>query len=114
MCLAFLLLTSPYLVCLRHHGTSVRRFPASSPDLLHTTIIAMTSRKRDRKKLEADQSSEQPSLLDRIRNMWEFANIAQYLFLFGKAARIDEDYSIEVRIAYHQRAFMKSDWPVDC
>lgn len=34
--------------------------------------------------------------LQRIRNMWEFANLAQYIYLFGKAVKIDEDLGIEV------------------
>lgn len=28
--------------------------------------------------------------------MWEFANIMQYIYIFGKAVKIDEDFDIEV------------------
>ncbi len=45
------------------------------------------------------ESSEPPpemSLLQRIRNTWEFSNLMQYIFIFGKAVKIDEDFSIDV------------------
>jgi hypothetical protein len=29
--------------------------------------------------------------------MWEFASVMQYIFMFGKAVKIDEDFDIEVR-----------------
>lgn len=32
-----------------------------------------------------------------LRNMWEFASLMQYIFLFGEAVKIDEDLDIEVR-----------------
>jgi hypothetical protein len=28
--------------------------------------------------------------------MWEFASLMQYIFLFGNAVKIDEDFDIEV------------------
>lgn len=37
------------------------------------------------------------TLLSRIRNMWQFANLCQWIYLFGKAVRIPEDVDIEVR-----------------
>jgi len=40
-------------------------------------------------------------MLDRIRNMWEFANLAQWIFIFGKAVKIDENIDVEVSI-HHQ------------
>ena len=45
------------------------------------------------------ESSEPPpemALLQRIRNTWEFSNLMQYIFIFGKAVKIDEDFSIDV------------------
>lgn len=39
--------------------------------------------------------SEELSTLQRIRNMWEFASLMQYIFIFGKAVRI-EDIEVEV------------------
>lgn len=38
------------------------------------------------------------SLLQKIRNMWEFANVMQFIFIFGKALKIDEDFDIEVHL----------------
>jgi hypothetical protein len=40
---------------------------------------------------------EESDTLTRLRNMWEFANLAQFLSLFGKFLKIDGDLSIEVR-----------------
>lgn len=56
-------------------------------------------RKRTRDEMEAAEPEEQkqePSLLQRIRNMWEFASVMQYIFMFGKAVKIDENFDIEV------------------
>lgn len=48
--------------------------------------------------MEAVEAAKEPSLIERIRNMWEFANLAQYIFTFGSAVKIDENLDIEVRI----------------
>ena len=56
----------------------------------------MTSRKRGRAEMESPEPAPELSLLQRIRNMWEFANLMQYIFIFGKASKIDEDLTIEV------------------
>ncbi|KAI9367940.1 hypothetical protein BJX61DRAFT_526226 [Aspergillus egyptiacus] len=60
----------------------------------------MVSRKRTRSEVEApseqpEQPQEQPSLLTRLRNCWEFANLMQYIAIFGKLMKIDEDFGIE-------------------
>ncbi|KIW18765.1 hypothetical protein PV08_03054 [Exophiala spinifera] len=55
-------------------------------------------RKRTRDEMEASAPEEKktgPSILQRIRNMWEFASIMQFIFIFGKAIKIDEDFDIE-------------------
>ncbi|KAH0558720.1 hypothetical protein GP486_004635 [Trichoglossum hirsutum] len=56
----------------------------------------MVPRKRGRQEMEAESPPHEPSLLDRIRNMWEFANLGQYLFIFGKAIKVDQDLDVEV------------------
>lgn len=45
--------------------------------------------------MEAVEPAREPTLLERIRNMWEFANLAQYIFTFGRAVKIDENLDIE-------------------
>ena len=45
---------------------------------------------------EPEEKKQEPSLLQRIRNMWEFASVMQFIFTFGKAIKIDEDFDIEV------------------
>ncbi|KAF2808427.1 uncharacterized protein BDZ99DRAFT_419530 [Mytilinidion resinicola] len=55
----------------------------------------MVSRKRGRGEMESEEPAKEPSMLDRLRNMWEFANLMQYIFLFGKAVKIDENITIE-------------------
>ncbi|OAP60885.1 hypothetical protein AYL99_05887 [Fonsecaea erecta] len=55
-------------------------------------------RKRTRDEMEVSELEEkkhEPSLLQRIRNMWEFASVMQFIFFFGKALKIDEDFDIE-------------------
>ena len=48
--------------------------------------------------MEAVEPLKELSLLDRIRNMWEFANLAQWIFIFGRAVKIDENLDVEVSI----------------
>lgn len=56
----------------------------------------MGPRKRGRDEMESSEPPKETSLLNRIRNMWEFACVMQYIFIFGKAVKIDEDFDIEV------------------
>jgi predicted restriction endonuclease len=62
----------------------------------------VSSRKRGRQEMEAvEAASELPKehgMLDRIRNMWEFAALTQWIFTFGKAVKIDENVDTEVYI----------------
>ncbi|KAI1980875.1 hypothetical protein LOZ53_006127 [Ophidiomyces ophidiicola] len=63
----------------------------------------MVSRKRTRQETEnrsasvADSSvqEEHGGLLHRLRNSWEFANLVQYIYMFGKAMKINDDFDIE-------------------
>lgn len=55
----------------------------------------MVSRKRDRAEMESLESPKEMGLLDRLRNMWQFANLMQYIFIFGRAVKIDEDFTID-------------------
>ena len=54
----------------------------------------------DMEAFESTQAKEDLSLLQRLRNMWEFAAVMQYIFMFGKAVKIDEDFDIEVRYPF--------------
>jgi hypothetical protein len=58
----------------------------------------MSARKRARDEMEAEEPVEAPSTLQRLRNMWQFANLAQYISLFGDALKIDRDFDIEVHL----------------
>ncbi|KAF1831860.1 hypothetical protein BDW02DRAFT_555941 [Decorospora gaudefroyi] len=55
----------------------------------------MPSRKRAAEEMAAEEPAEEPSTLQKLRNMWQFANLAQYISLFGDAVRIDKDLDIE-------------------
>ena len=62
-------------------------------------------RKRRHEDSELDASSlavQQPGddrTLSRLRNMWEFANLMQYIHIFGSVVKIDPDLEVEVRDA---------------
>lgn len=56
----------------------------------------MASRKRARDERESSEPPKEIAVLDRLRNMWEFASLMQFIFIFGKAVKIDEDFDIEV------------------
>ncbi|KAL6868905.1 hypothetical protein ACO1O0_000228 [Amphichorda felina] len=53
----------------------------------------MPSRKRSLEAQGDGPSEETP--LKRIRGMWQFANLCQWIYTFGKAAKIDESVDIE-------------------
>ncbi|KAH8808204.1 hypothetical protein F5884DRAFT_857746 [Xylogone sp. PMI_703] len=55
----------------------------------------MVARKRGHQEMEAVEPPREPTLLERIRNMWQFANLAQWIFTFGRAVKIDEQIDIE-------------------
>ena len=46
--------------------------------------------------MEASERPKDSALLERLRNMWEFSSLMQYIFIFGKVVKIDEDFDIEV------------------
>jgi hypothetical protein len=50
--------------------------------------------------MEAVEPPKERGLLERIRNMWEFANLVQWIFIFGKTVKIDENLDIEVRLSF--------------
>lgn len=51
-----------------------------------------------------EKGKEEPGPLHRLRNCWEFANLMQYISMFGKVMKIDEDFGIEVsRVCLSQR-----------
>ncbi|KAG9244811.1 hypothetical protein BJ878DRAFT_396260, partial [Calycina marina] len=54
-----------------------------------------SSRKRGREQMESEtvEVPKEPTLLQRIRGTWEFANLSQWIFTFGKAVKIDEIWS---------------------
>lgn len=56
----------------------------------------MGPRKRGRDEMESSQPAPELSMLDKLRNTWELSNLMQYIFIFGKAVKIDEDLDIEV------------------
>jgi hypothetical protein len=45
---------------------------------------------------EPEMAPEAAQTLKDLRNMWEFASLMQYIFLFGNVVKIDEDFDIEV------------------
>ena len=57
----------------------------------------MPSRKRSLAVADGEDGENELSLQHRIRNMWQFANLCQWIYIFGKAAKIDEAIDVEVR-----------------
>ena len=47
--------------------------------------------------MESSEPASELSLIQRIRNTWEFSNLMQFIFIFGKAVKIDDDFNIDVR-----------------
>lgn len=57
---------------------------------------AMGTRKRSRSEAAAVPENEEPGLLQQIRSFWEFASLMQFIAIFGKVMKIDDDFEIEV------------------
>ncbi|KAI1476148.1 hypothetical protein F4774DRAFT_259325 [Daldinia eschscholtzii] len=59
----------------------------------------VSSRKRALRDAEPETNTQEPpqeqSLLHRIRNTWQFANLFQWIYLFGKVVKIDDNLEIE-------------------
>ncbi|KAI5462942.1 hypothetical protein BGZ63DRAFT_351780 [Mariannaea sp. PMI_226] len=55
----------------------------------------MSSRKRSFQAFEGGSDDAEHSLLHRIRNMWQFANLCQWIYIFGKAVKIPESIDVE-------------------
>ncbi|KAL9094303.1 MAG: hypothetical protein Q9165_003443 [Trypethelium subeluteriae] len=59
----------------------------------------MPGRKRKIQDVEIENVPSVPAPIDgtlrRLRNMWQFASLMQYLYLFGKAVKVDEDLDID-------------------
>ncbi|KAH8158128.1 hypothetical protein CIB48_g10117 [Xylaria polymorpha] len=59
----------------------------------------VSSRKRALRDIEPDEVGQQPpadsDLLQRIRNSWQFANLFQWIYLFGRVVKIDENIDID-------------------
>ncbi|KAI1807377.1 hypothetical protein F4811DRAFT_506789 [Daldinia bambusicola] len=59
----------------------------------------VSSRKRALRDTEPEANTQEPpqepSLLHRIRNTWQFANLFQWIYLFGKVVKIDDNLEID-------------------
>ncbi|KAI1107698.1 hypothetical protein F4804DRAFT_296856 [Jackrogersella minutella] len=59
----------------------------------------VSSRKRALRDVEPEADIQEPSkelsLLQRIRNTWQFANLFQWIYLFGKVVKIDDNLDID-------------------
>ena len=64
----------------------------------------MPARKRAASEMEVEEHVETPSTLQKLRNMWQFANLTQYISLFGDAVKIDKDFDIEVCLLRARRS----------
>ncbi|KAI0423236.1 hypothetical protein F5X98DRAFT_7520 [Xylaria grammica] len=59
----------------------------------------VSSRKRALRDIEPNEASQrspaESDLLQRIRNLWQFANLFQWIYLFGRVVKIDESIDID-------------------
>lgn len=46
--------------------------------------------------LEPQPDPKDAETLSKLRNMWEFASLMQYIFMFGHVVKIDDDFDVEV------------------
>lgn len=72
------------------HTATTTTQPASPP-----LAAIMPSRKRP---IEAVDEPVEDELLTKIRGMWQFANLCQWIYTFGKAAKIDDAIDVDVSL----------------
>ncbi|KAB8339144.1 hypothetical protein FH972_022080 [Carpinus fangiana] len=56
----------------------------------------MPSRKRGHDEVDHSEMAGEPSLLQRVRNSWQFASLMQYIQIFGDAAKIPEKVDVDM------------------
>jgi hypothetical protein len=99
--------TSPTLLLTLYHTRTLRvDLTAASTTLDYSRhvrlALAMPRLKRSATEAQLDvptepeMAPEAAQTLKDLRNMWEFASLMQYIFLFGNVVKIDEDFDIEV------------------
>ncbi|KAI3554762.1 PHD-finger domain-containing protein [Colletotrichum abscissum] len=71
--------------------SSFDRLGASTQNASRTMV---SSRKRTLQEAE-NGLKEEDSLLLRLRNQWQFANLCQWIYLFGKVVKIDDNLDTE-------------------
>ncbi|KAF2161837.1 hypothetical protein M409DRAFT_58904 [Zasmidium cellare ATCC 36951] len=57
---------------------------------------------------------EQQETLTTLRNMWEFASLMQYIFLFGQVVKIDDDFDIEMKRGWILMIVRPQDLETEC
>jgi hypothetical protein len=57
----------------------------------------MVTRKRTREEVPIPEDAPEQTLLQKLRNMWQFASLMQFIYIFGDALKIDRDFDIDVR-----------------
>lgn len=98
--------SSTHTPCIRHLipdraslNCAALRYP-SPPRTSHIVTMPRYKRSAEVAQLDApdepQMAPEAAETLKELRNMWEFASLMQYIFLFGNAVKIDEDFDIEV------------------
>lgn len=72
-----------------------------------------SSRKRAIDEVDGDDSlpHKEPSLLQSIRNMWQLANVVQFLTIFGPALKIDAP---DINVRHTRPAALSSESHAGC
>ncbi|RKF58951.1 putative phd finger domain protein [Erysiphe neolycopersici] len=65
----------------------------------------MVSRKRGLQEFESSEFPSETEKLRQIRNMWEFANLTQWISMFGRAVKLSDELDTE----YIESEFFKPD-----
>lgn len=88
-----------------HHPHHSHTNPLLQPSNqgLGPCVEKMPARKRARHEAEldkpiaaAEKAKPHNETLVRLRNMWQFAALMQYMYIFGKPVKIDPDFDMEV------------------
>lgn len=72
----------------------------------------MSSRKRSLREanIAPAQESQEESLVHKLRNSFYFANLYQWICIFGKVVKIDDNLDIEVRATPVFRCYATRDY----
>lgn len=95
--------------------SAISAFVVACTAATDNVLPTMSSRKRSLREanIASPQESQEESLIHKLRNSFYFANLYQWICIFGKVVKIDDNLDVEVR-AYRPQIPAMRPRPCEC